>query len=86
MTTNELKQILQNERFDPRSYSLDGGTANDTLCISQENGRWCYYYTERGERFDEQWFDSEDEACNHLLSRLRSLPEYQTRLPGAPRS
>lgn len=86
MTRNELKKILQNERFDPRGYSLYGGNLNDTLCISQENGRWCFYYSERGSRFDERWFDSEGEACNYLLSALRSLPDYQTRLPGSPRS
>lgn len=86
MNRNELKQILQSERFDPRIYSLDGGMTSETLCISQEDGRWCYYYSERGIRSSEQWFDSEDEACAHILSVLRSLPEYQTRLPETPRS
>jgi len=86
MNRNQLQQVLQDERFNPRVYSLSGGMANNTLCISQENGRWCYYYTERGERIDEQWFASEDEACKHLLSVLRSLPEYQVRLPQTPRN
>jgi hypothetical protein len=76
----ELQQVLDNERFDPRAYSLSGGLANDTLCISEENGMWCYYYTERGERFGLQWFSSEEAACSHLLSVLRSLPEDETRV------
>ena len=86
MTTSELKQILDNERFDPRVYSLDGGMANDTLCLSREGCQWIVYYTERGLRFDDKCFESESDACNHLLSLLRSLPEYQTRLPPTPRS
>lgn len=81
MNKNELKQILQSEGFAPRLYSLNGGMANDTLCLAQEDGRWCVYYTERGARFDEQWFDSEDEACEYALSRLRSLRKSQSRLP-----
>ncbi len=82
MNKGELKRILDGEGFNPRVYSLDGGLANDTLCLSEERGRWCYYYTERGERYDDQWFDSEGEACECLLSKLRSLPADQTRLLG----
>lgn len=82
MNKDELKRILDIERFDPRVYSLDGGLPNDRLCLSKEGGRWCIYYTERGARFDEQWFNSESDACEHLLRELRSLPAVQTRLPG----
>ena len=85
MNKNELKQILQLEGFDPRVYSLEGGLANDRLCLVHEGGRWCVYYTERGVRFDEQWFDSEDEACKRMLAALRALPKSQNRLPGANR-
>jgi hypothetical protein len=55
---------------------------NDTLCLAKEGVRWCVYYTERGARFDEQWFGNEEEACEYLLSTLRSLPVSQTHLPG----
>ena len=81
MNKNELKLVLDKERFDPRACSLDGGLHNDTLCLAAEGERWCVYYTERGIRFDEEWFNTEDEACRRLLSRLRFLPESQTRLP-----
>jgi hypothetical protein len=82
MNRNQLKMLLDREGFDPRCYSLDDGLSNDTLCISNEAGRWCVYYTERGRRFDERWFDDENEACEYLLLRLRRLPPNQTRLPG----
>lgn len=86
MNRSELKHILQREAFDPGIYSLDGGLANDTLCLAHEGERWCVYYTERGARFDEQWFESEDEACELMLSNLRALPKSQSRLPGTERS
>lgn len=82
MNKVELKRVLDSEGFNPRVYSLDGGLSNDTLCLTHEGGRWGVYYTERGVRFDEQWFDSESAACERLLSELRSLPPTQTRLPG----
>ena len=81
MNKDELKRTLDAEGFNPSVYSLEGGLPNDRLCLSHEQGRWCVYYTERGERFDEQWFDSESDACQRLLSELRSLPAFQTRLP-----
>ncbi len=80
MNKAELKQVLDAERFDPRVYSLDGGSPNDRLCLSDAAGRWCVYYSERGSRFDEQCHLSEDEACEDLLRRLRELPPSQTRL------
>jgi len=86
MKKEELRQILEHEGFDPRIYSLDGGMPNDKLCLAQESGRWCVYYTERGVRFDEHWFGSEDEACERMLADLRALPKSQSRLPGAQRS
>ena len=80
MNKYELQQLLENERFDPKVYSLDDGLPNDRLCLSAEAGRWCVYYSERGSRFDEKCFASEDEASDDLLRRLRELPPPQTRL------
>jgi hypothetical protein len=80
MNKAELKQVLDAERFNPKVYDLDGGLPNDRLCLSAEAGKWCVYYSERGSRFDEQCYASEDEACKDLLGRLRELPPSQTRL------
>ena len=86
MNRNELKQILKDERVDPRGYSLIGGLPPEALCIAEEHGRWCCYYSEHGIRTGEQWFESEADACNYLLSKLRSLPENDTRLPESSQS
>ena len=68
------------ERFSPLVYSLEGGQSNDTFCLEQLGQRWCVYYSERGERYDERTFESESTACVYLLEVLRELPEKQTRL------
>ena len=85
MTKDELEQILQTEKVDPRSYSLDGGDADDTLCLGHEDGRWVVYYSERGKRYNHRWFSTESAACQYLLLKLRDLSRYSSRLPDAPR-
>ncbi len=82
MKKDELKRILDSEKLNPNVYSLDDGLPNDRLCLSAEGGRWCVYYSERGSRFDAEYFSSEDEACENLLRRLRELPSWQTQLRG----
>ena len=80
MRKEALQHILNDEKFNPNVYSLSGGSPNDRLCLAFEAGRWCVYYSERGSHFDEEYFASEDEACDNLLRRLRELPPSQTRL------
>ena len=80
MNKANLQHILDIERFRPAIYCLDGGSPNDRLCLAEERGGWSVYYSERGERFDEDWFASEDDACQELLHRLRELPIVQSRL------
>lgn len=79
MTRIELQTILDDEHFNRRWYSLDGGSPNDTLCIDSEGNRLVDYYSERGTRFDEAAYASETEACAELLERLRALPESQSK-------
>lgn len=81
MNKDELKQVLDAEKFDPRVYSLDGGLLNDRLCLSAEAGEWCVYYSERGSRFDEQCYASEGEACQDLLGRLRRASAFADPAP-----
>ncbi len=42
---------------------LDGGPPPDRFCIEERNCRWYVYYSEK-ERWEEESFDSEDEACD----------------------
>lgn len=71
MNKNDLQRVLDAKGISPRIYDLDGGLPEDRLCLSAEAGRWCVYYTERGLRFNEKHYDSEEDACRDLLTRVR---------------
>ncbi len=69
MTIAQLRDLLDAKRVPSSLYSLRGGDANDTLCIAQQHGRWCVYYTERGMESDYQLFDYESDACDEFIRR-----------------
>lgn len=72
MNINELKSVLESERFIKNTYSLTGGRHQDAYCLSFENGLWQVYYSERGEEIERTIFDSESEACEFFLNKMRS--------------
>jgi sugar/nucleoside kinase (ribokinase family) len=74
MNRDELRRILNERGIRARSYSLDGGSANDRYCIEQSSGGWATFYSERGNRNKERWFSTEDEASQDLLERLLADP------------
>ena len=74
MKKAELKEIWDREDFNPARYSLEGGEPDETMCLSQEQGRWYVYYSERGVQTGKVGFDAEDEACQYFLQRIRSDP------------
>ena len=79
MNRSALRAALDAAHVSPRSYSLDGGLANDTVCLeSVPSGHWLVYYTERGSRFDEIEFGSEHDACRYLLGLF--VPEHRVSL------
>jgi hypothetical protein len=84
MDRSSLREFLNRERIDPRSYGLDGP---EDLPVEDREERyfmdvtpsgWSVYYWERGLRSGEQLFDSEDEACSYLLDLL--LRDRTTRM------
>lgn len=72
MDRAELRNTLDQEGIRPDAYSLEGGLYEDRLCIDEVYGQWLVYYVERGKRWDERTFSTEDEACRHLLELLRN--------------
>ena len=51
---------------------------HDCYALDIVEGGWAVFYSERGERVGEQQFDTEDEACAHLLLRLTEDPGTRT--------
>jgi hypothetical protein len=76
MDRSSLREFLNRERIDPRAYGLDGpeglpaGDREERFFMDETPSGWSVYYSERGLRSGEQLFDSEDEACRHLLGLL----------------
>jgi hypothetical protein len=70
MKKNELRSTLINKGISRSYYSLEGGLPNEKLCLDYENGKWVVYYSERGIRSGIQYFDNEDDACDHLLHAI----------------
>lgn len=72
MTVKELDTKLKEMRVPEYYYSLlIGGTPNERLCLVNEGNKWQVYYSERGEKNGLKEFMSEDEACEHMLKKLK---------------
>jgi hypothetical protein len=76
MDRSSLREFLDRQRIDPRSYGLDGAAGlpaadrEERYFLEETSSGWSVYYLERGLRSGKQLFDSEDEACRHLLDLL----------------
>jgi hypothetical protein len=71
MNTEDLKRIVEEEGFIRRVYSIDGDYLDNQLVLKKEGTVWAVFYYERGARWNERLFNTEDEACNNFLERLR---------------
>ncbi len=79
MNCDELRQVLAAKGIRPRSYSLEGGSPEDRYCIEKSSGGWSVYYSERGNRNDERWFETEDDACEEFMRRVLADPSTRVR-------
>lgn len=73
MDKYELERTLADLGIDSNSYSLRGECTNETLCLEEGYGKWSIYYSERGLRTKEEFFDSEEIACNAFLIRIKKM-------------
>jgi hypothetical protein len=84
MDRSELRQFLDREQVDPRSYGLDGASGlpvqdrEERYFMEESPPGWSVYYWERGLRRGEQSFYTEGEACSRLLDLL--LRDRTTRM------
>ncbi len=73
MDIEELKKKLLESTIDPRIYSFRGGLDEEKVTIEREPRGWSVYYVERGEKKQQQFFKTEDEACRHMLAWVTKL-------------
>lgn len=80
MNRSELGEILRAEGIRSDAYDLNGGRdKTEAYVLREEPFGWTVFYSERGLESGPQTFDSEAEACEYLLARLRRLYILQTR-------
>jgi len=70
MDRKQLQRAAAREGIRDSAYSLDGGLPFERYVLSIVTGGWSVYYSERGERVGETFFDTEDEACSFLFDKL----------------
>ncbi len=66
MNVSDVREIVEAAEVDPTFYSLDG-ERHEALCILAHGQRWQVFLSERGRRFEERTFETEDEACTYFL-------------------
>ena len=73
MTTREISAALAagvNARY--VRINRIASTDTDVFCLKREGVRWTVFYSERGQRFDEQAHDAFDAAYEDLVQRLKT--------------
>jgi hypothetical protein len=75
----DLQTAAKREGIKDSAYSLKGGMPDECYVLAIVEGGWTVYYSERGKRNDETFFETEDEACSFLLLRLVGDPTTRRR-------
>jgi hypothetical protein len=73
ITREQFAERLAELGVAPGAYSLYGtGRQAHGHCMDQlPLGRWVVYFSERGSRESERFFDDEGDACAELFRRLK---------------
>ena len=71
MTVVELERKLNEMGIRSDLYSImAGGLPNEQLCIAKDEF-WQVYYSERGHRSGLREFETETEACEYFLKKIK---------------
>ena len=73
MTTNELCALFVANQVPRNYYSFRGMAAGDCYVIEHDSNEWKVYYSERGNRYDEKSYTSEDEACRSMFALVAQM-------------
>ena len=70
MCLSELEHTLIAGGY--RGWYLAGGLLDDTCTLNRAVTGWEVYYCERGKKYNERTFRTEDEACRYFLAWMNS--------------
>jgi len=71
MNTVELIKKLRSKGVPDSFYNINGtGEIDQRMCMEYVHDKWLVYFSERGRKFDIESFDTEEQACVEIYSRL----------------
>ncbi len=74
MNREELEKKLKMTGVPEYIYNLtDHGKKDERLCLERDQDKWSVYYSERGIKTTNKYFDSEDAACQFLYEQLHGI-------------
>ena len=74
MNREELEKKLKMTGVPEYIYNLtDHGKKDERWCFERDQEKWSVYYSESGIRTTNQYFASEDAACQFLYEQLHGI-------------
>ena len=73
MKIKELKKVVSRMYIPSSCHNLNGGTPSDTYCLERFRKQWVIYYSERGKKYDIEYYDSEERACEVFYRILKNI-------------
>lgn len=71
MDKKEFKRKARKYGIPDFMYNIDGkGRDDERFCLVDVNGKWNVYYTERGCKTTDLYFDTESDALEYILNEL----------------
>jgi hypothetical protein len=69
----EFLEYIDEFNIDSSAFWLNG-PSNERYCLGECGNKWEVFYAERGNKNLRVEFDSESDALQHLLNKLKSDP------------
>ena len=83
MNRDQVQHFLEKRGVRPSAFSLKSPVADEAYCLERASGGWSVYYSERGNRNDERWFRTEEEALAALSDLVLADPTTRNRDGGS---
>lgn len=75
MKIRDLKKVVSKMNIPRGAISFQGGFPPDAHCIARVGRKWEVYYSEKGQKTDQVFFDSEHDACEYLFAIAKKIEE-----------
>lgn len=71
MNKKDFKKSTRKLHIPDFLYNIDGtGRDDERFCLVRAGERWNVYYSERGKKTTDKYFDTESDGLEYILSEL----------------